>query len=188
MMRWNTFARGAVFAAVVAAGWLPWVVTVGAIVGAWNALVLYLVAALACAVAGMGPPGPRRFSDRRLGGAFGAGLLGCGVAVVATTTTELCLGLAVVLGLARSVFLYRAAPARAVMTEAVLLIGGLWFARFLAGPTLVSTAFAIWGFWLVQSCYFLIAGIRARAPARGDVDPFEHACQRATALLDRAGV
>jgi hypothetical protein len=183
MMRWNTFGRSAVFAALAAAAWLPWVITVGPPIGVWQARALYLVAVLMLAVAGLGPPGRRRFSV-----ALGAGVLGCGLTVVATSTTELCLGLAVILGLARSAFLYRAAPARAVATEAMLLIGGLLFARFLAGPTLIATALALWGFFLVQSCFFLVGGVHARAHEAGHVDPFEHAYQRATALLERRGV
>ena len=59
-------------------------------------------------------------------------------------------------------------PGRAVVLEAILLVGGLLFARFLATGAL-ATAVGVWGFLLVQSCWFLVAGIATRActTARG---------------------
>jgi hypothetical protein len=94
----------------------------------------------------------------------------------------------VILGVARSGFLYRAAPARAVALEVGLLVGGLVFARFLSATALFPTALAFWGFLLVQSLFFLVAGVRARPPGSRGADPFEEAYQRATVLLERMGV
>jgi hypothetical protein len=74
-------------------------------------------------------------------------------------------------------------PRRAGAGELALLLGGLLFARFLAGPSLLSAALALWGFLLMQSFFFLVAGGRSQATAR-DGDPFEQAHRRALALLE----
>ena len=62
--------------------------------------------------------------------------------------------------------------------------GGLVFARFLFGPTVTALVLALWGFFLVQSLYFLLGGKHAPSLARHP-DPFQDAYARATALLDR---
>ena len=180
-MRWNTFARSATFAAVAAAGWVPWALVVAPILGLRNAGTLYLVGLLSCYVAGLSPRGRRRV-------AAVTGLAALALACAAGTIIELSIGLAVLLGITRSGFLFRAAPTRAVLTEAVLLVGGLLFARFLGGPSLASMALAIWGFLLVQSVFFLVAGRRARKLGERQGDGFEEVYRLATALLDRTGV
>jgi hypothetical protein len=181
MMRCNTFARSALFAAVTAAGWLSWVLVAAPIVGIWNARALYLVALTAVYVAGVSPRG-----RRPLPVALVTLVVAAGVALIARTTAELAIGLAAILGIARSGFLYRAAPARAAATEVALLVGGLAFARFLAAVSLPATALALWGFLLVQSLFFLVAGVRTRAVSGSHPDPFEEAQRRALALLERS--
>jgi hypothetical protein len=182
MMRWNTFARSALFAAVAAAAWLPWALVVVPVLGVWHARALYLILATAAYVAGL--------STRRARAVPIAALilmLGGGIAIVATSTTALAVGLAVLLGGARSGVLYRASPVRAVATEALLVVAGLLFARFLGGFGLVATALAIWGFLLVQSVFFLVGGVRLRPIVERGADPFEEAHKRALVLLDRTG-
>ena len=176
-MSWNTFGRSALFAALAAAGWLPWVVVGGPIVGVWNARALYLVATTALYVGGL---------SRRVEGKVGViacvALAGGVVAVFARDTAELGLGLAAILGIARGGYLYRSAPARAAVIEVVLLVGGLCFARFLATTSPFSTAIALWGFLLVQSVFFLIRGAEPRVDRR--TDPFEEAYRGAMGLLE----
>jgi hypothetical protein len=97
---------------------------------------------------------------------------------------ELALCLAALIGAVRSGLLYRARPLRAILTEVALALGGLLFARLLLGPSALAAMLAIWGYFLVQSLFFLIPGAR---PGRGDdpvPDPFERAHARALALLD----
>lgn len=183
MMRCNTFVRSALFAAVATAGWLPWALVAGPIVGGGNARALYLVGSMALYIAGLSPQ-----STRRITVAMVAGLAGCGLALVARTTAELSIGLAAVLGIARSAFLYRTAPTRAVATEVSLLVGGLLFARFLGGSSPPSTGLAIWGFLLVQSLFFLVAGRRTQSVPERHADPFEEAHRRVQALLERTGI
>ena len=183
MMRWNTFARSAVFAAVAAGAWLAWVVVAAPIAGVWNARVLYLIGVTAVYLAGLTPHGTRRLAIALL-----TVLAGAALAVMAHTIAELALGLAAIIGIARSGFFYRSAPARAVAIEGCLLISGLLFARFLAGVALPATALALWGFFLVQSLFFLVGGVRARSARGSHPDPFEEAQRRALALLERTGV
>jgi hypothetical protein len=183
MMRCNTFARSAVFAAGAATAWLPWLLVVAPVAGASTARVCYLVGVTAVYIAGLSPQGRRRITV-----ALAAAIVGAVIAFVAHTTVELAIGLAAIVGVARSGFFYRAAPARAVATEVTLLIGGLLFARFLAGASLPATALSIWGFFLVQSLFFLVAGVRARPASGSHPDPFEEAHRRALALLEQTSV
>ena len=178
-MRCNTFGRSAAFAALAGIGVMPWLLIGGPLLGMRWALTVYLVAlaalsALACA------PSLRR-------GLYAcATVAGLGGAVASTMPTlpELALGLAVLLAIARGVFLYRRRTARAVMLEVALIGGGLLLARFLAGPSLVSIMLAVWGFLLVQSFFFLVPGARVAARAAPQRDPFDAAHERARALLD----
>ena len=178
-MHWNTFARSAAFAAVAGIGALPWLVTVGPFLGTRLALVCYLVALAATYVAGVAP-------SRRRGLWAGAAVfvLGGCLALATRTLPELTIGLGVVVATVRGAFLYRLPPARAVTLEVVLIGGGLLFARYLAGPSLIAVMLAVWGFLLVQSFYFFVGGVRVRAPAAPQRDPFDIAHDRAGALLE----
>jgi len=179
MMRIDSFARSAAFAAVAALGWMPWLIATGPLIGSPAARAIYLVGVTALYAGGLAKSPPRRAMV-----ALVAALAGGVLAIIARGTPELCLALAAVLGVARSGFLHRAAPPRAVAIEAGLLVGGLLFARFLAvGP--LATALALWGFLLVQSCFFLVGGIGPRAADGRHPDPFEDACARATEVLER---
>jgi hypothetical protein len=178
MIRCDGFGRSALFAAGAAAGWLAWAVAAGPVVGVWRALVLYLVATTALYVAAL----PHR--ARRVVIVLGVAIVALSVAACAGTTAGLAIALAAIVGLARSAFFYRAAPARAVLTELLLLVGGLLFARSLAGPSVPSIALALWGFLLVQSLFFLIPGARARSAAQHHPDPFDEAHRRTEALLE----
>jgi len=180
MMRADGFARGTVFAALAAAAWLPWMVVLG---GGGAAFALYLVAITAAYLVGLGPRGAPRLAV-----AAGAALLGGVLAAGVHTPGELALGLGAILATARSAVLHRARPARAIMTEVVLVGGGLLFARALAAPTAFGVMLAVWGFFLVQSTFFLVAGVEPRPVAAARRDPFEEAYARATALLEDEGV
>src|SRR5215470_7733969 len=154
MTRVDGFLRGAVFAAVAAAAYAPWIVTFG---GGRRAFALYLVTLTAGYLFCLGERGTRRLLV-----AGGAALLGCVVAAAAHSITELALGLGVVLATARSAALWRARTARAVVTEVGLVGGGLVFARMLAAPSVFGVMLAVWGFFLVQSLFFLVGGVVVR--------------------------
>jgi hypothetical protein len=183
MMRWDSFGRSAAFAACAALLWIPWLLVVGPVAGPWTARALYLVGATAAYVAGLGGRVARGLPAAVL--AAGAG---CVIAVVARDAATLSVGLAVVLAVARSAFLYRAAPARAVAIETVLAGGGLVFARLLGTRSALGMLLPIWGFFLVQSFFFLVGGVDVRRPASAHPDPFEAARARAMEILERGAL
>jgi hypothetical protein len=178
MMHVDSFGRSALVAAAIAVGWIVWLVVAGPVVGIGAARTLYLIAATALYTGALAASPPRRASTAVVVAAIGALL-----AVVAGGV-DLALGLAIVLGTARSVFIHRAPAARAVVTEGVLVVGGLLFARFLATGTAQPTALALWGFFLVQSCFFLVGGIEVRRMDGRHPDPFEEAVARATEVME----
>jgi hypothetical protein len=181
-MHIRSFGRSAAFAALVALAFFPWLVVVAPVFGLPAARAFYLVAATALYAGGLAQSPARRASVAVL-----VAVAGLVLAVITRGRPELCLALAVLLGTVRSVFLHRAAPARAVATEALLVGGGLVFARFLAGDAPHATSLALWGFFLVQSCFFLVAGVTAATSAGRHPDPFEDAFARASEVMDRRG-
>jgi hypothetical protein len=88
---------------------------------------------------------------------------------------------------ARSGWLFQRARVRAFGLEAVVLAAALAVAGFLSsGAGLLGAALAVWGWFVVQSFYFLVGGLRLR-PTRGRGDSFEAAAARLERLLDGAG-
>jgi hypothetical protein len=170
MMRWDSFGRSAAFAACAALGWMPWIV-----IGGPRAP--YLVGVTSVYVAGLGGPIPAMLTA-----VAGGALLLAGDAAV------LCVGLALALAVARSAFLYRAAPARAVVVETALAGGGLLFARLLGTRSPLGMALAIWAFFLVQSFFFLLPALGVRERTTGHPDPFEEAHARAMEVLERSAL
>jgi len=177
-MRWNTFGTSALFAAIAGCGLMPWLLVGAPLLGVRGALSFYLVTVAAAYVIAIAPSAHRGRQAALLVGGLGAGL-----AVVTHAIPELALGLGVLLALARSGLLYRSASARAVSAEVVLVAGGLLFAGFLVGSSLLSVTVALWGFLLVQSTFFLAGGARPRLPDPPCRDPFDAACERADTLL-----
>jgi len=94
------------------------------------------------------------------------------------------LGAALIVAVVRSGFLYRSSPARAMALEGGLLLSGLLFARALASPTSLGVGLGVWAFFLCQSLFFVAGGVRERAAAEPEVDPFVGARRKALALLE----
>jgi hypothetical protein len=178
-MKWNSFARSLAFAALAGAAWPAFALATGPLIGTRAALSLYLVASAAIYVAGLTP---RRVHG--VGAAILAAMLGAVFAAVARDPGVVALGAAIAVGVCRSGLLYRARVARALVTEATLLGGGLLLARFLAAPGSLGVALALWGFFLVQSGFFLIGGVAERPGETRGLDRFETAHRRALALLE----
>lgn len=180
-MRWNGFARSLLFAAVVAGAFPVFALVVNPVLGRTTALSLYLVGIAVLYVAGLAP--------RRSRGVVAAGIasaLGALVLLLAPSVGTIAVGAALVVGVCRSGVLYRSRRARALVFETLLLAGGLGLARFLAGPDTLQVAFAIWGFFLVQSFFFLLGGVGERSHGAGTagLDPFEVARARAVELME----
>jgi hypothetical protein len=178
-MRWNGFARSLLFAAAVAGAFPVFALVVNPVLGRATALSLYLVGIAVLYVAGLTP--------RRSRGVVAAGIasaLGVLVLLLAPSVGTIAVGAALVVAVCRSGVLYRSRRARALVFETLLLAGGLGLARFLAGPDTLQVAFAIWGFFLVQSFYFVLGGVAERAEPPVGLDPFEVARSRALALME----
>src|SRR5262245_33614164 len=105
MIRCTTFASSLLFGAVAAAAWLPWTLLASPIVGSHTALELYLIGVTVLYVAALSAPGMRAFSAAAI-----SALAAATAALMARSSTELAIGLAAILGIARSGFLYRTAP------------------------------------------------------------------------------
>ena len=178
-MRWNGFARSLLFAAVAAGAFPVFALFANPILGRASGLSLYLLGIAVLYVAGLAP---RR--SRAVAAVGIAAVLGAGVLILAPSAGTIAAGAALVVGVCRSGVLYRSRRARALLTETCLLAGGLGLARFLAGPDTLQMAFAIWGFFLVQSFFFLLGGVAERTEASAGLDPFEVARARAVALME----
>ncbi len=172
-------SRTLAYGVVAALASIPWTMILGPFVGRSWALAGFCLAAAALYAAILAPTRARGAAV-----AAAAGLAAAVVAILATRPSEAILGAALILTVARGGFLYRGKPARTLLIEGILILGGLLFARALAGPTLLGAAFAVWAFFLVQSLFFLAGGVRERESDEPQVDPFERARKRALALME----
>lgn len=178
-MRGNSFLGALALGIVAALGSIPWTMVWGMFFGHFWAAAGYCLAAAVVYVVAIAPSWSRGF---RIGAL--AGLLAVAFGVLAPWPAEAVAGAVLILAVARSGFLYRSKPARALAIEGLLAFGGLLFAYALAGPAPLGTALAIWGFFLVQSLFFVLGGVRARREEEPGVDPFEQARKRALALME----
>ncbi|MEN8182701.1 MAG: hypothetical protein ABFS46_09215 [Myxococcota bacterium] len=180
MMRWNSFGRTLGFGALAAGGllaasFLP--LPTGAALSAW------LVASAVAYGVGLAPSAAGAART-----VLPIGALGLAVWLAAEHVGQAALGAALVVGIGRSLLVYRARPLRGLAVEAVLLGGGLWLARALLDGGLGSAALAVWGFFLVQSLFFWIPGVAEREDSGATADPFERAARRLRRLLEEEPV
>lgn len=180
-MRWNGFGRSIAFAALAAAAWPAFALVLAPIVGGRAAATCYGVAIAALYVFGIAPS-----RGRGVVAAVTATAIALLFAALGREPGAAALGAATAIGVARSGVLYRSRGARAVALEVALLGGGLVLARWLGAPGLVGTALALWSFFLVQSAFFLVGGIRVAVPHPAGGDRFDAARRRALALLEEA--
>jgi len=183
-MRMGTFAGSLVYGFVAALAAVPYLMVTRPLFGTSTALASFYVAA-AVAYVGLIAPGWSR--GVRIG--LLAAALGLGIVLLAPNPTVALAGTLVLVGLMRSGFLFRwKGPARALVIELSVLGGGLALARVLDGEGALGLALAVWGFFLVQSVYFLIGGIGRRGGPVDEVDPFQHAYREANRLMDDLAV
>jgi hypothetical protein len=177
LMRWNSFSGTLVFAALAAVGLPAAVLVLGPGLGAQTAVSLYVVASACLYLVGCAPR--RRWGLAAAIPAAGAGAV---ILLVAPRPEQAAVLSALMIAVCRSGLLYRSRPGRALLAELLLTGIGLAVAHLLWGPGLLSAALALWGYYLVQSVFFLIGGVQARRPSPED-DPFELARSRLLALL-----
>jgi len=192
MVRWDSFGRSLVFAALAAAG-LPVALTfAGALFGGEAAARLYLIGA--ASIYSIGLCADR---SRRLAAFAFAALAGMVLALLPLDLRATAIGAAGIVAFVRGVLLADArtqvprseakpsevAWARALAIEAVFGAAGLAVAAWFARGGLLALCLAIWGYFLVQSGAFLIRGhtLRGGETAR---DPFDRARARLQRLLE----
>jgi len=183
-MRGKTLLGGSLlgslaFAAIAALGSIPWAMIAGPFFGGLWAVAIYCLATVVFYAITIAPTLSRGLA----GGGFAAALA-VFVGLLASWPSEAILGAALTLAMVRSGILYRHHPLRTLLLETALITGGLLAARFVAGPTPLATGLAVWSFFLIQSLFFLAGGITAREPEASTIDPFEHARNRALALME----
>jgi hypothetical protein len=176
-MRWDSFSHSVLFGALAGLGWLG---VVQLPLSAYAAYPPYVIGCVAVYLAGLAPARRRRLAAGSLGAA-----LGFGVFLLVGGVREATLAAAFVLAVVRSGFLYRQGPLRAVVLESALVLGGLSIARVFAGAGAESLAFGVWGFFLVQSLFFLAPGVGHRRGPQESEDPFERARSQLERLLER---
>lgn len=111
-------------------------------------------------------------------------VLGLAIGLLVPSTEAKVVSAAFLLGVLRSGFLYRSRPLRGLAIESVLLSAGFVLAAILDGYGPWNTALAVWGFFLIQSLYFLAGGVEPRVETADDIDPFVKAREEALRLME----
>ena len=177
MLRWNSFPRSVGFAALAALAFPALVAFLGPVIGTGPLTRGSLLGLAAVYVAGLvSDPRVRR---RRL---FAGSTLALGLALLPlslpATAALVVFGVAV----GRTGLTSQRPRARAWVIESCLALGGIGLAAFLFAPGAAGLALAIWGFFLVQSAYFLVGG-RSEHPPAAETDRFEHASRQLERML-----
>jgi hypothetical protein len=176
-MRWDSFGRSLAFAALAAAG-LPVVVTfAGALFGPESAARLYLIAAASTYAVGLSPD-----RSRRVAACAFAAFAGLVLALLPLDLRDTAIGAAGIVAFARGVLLARGSSVRTLLIEVGFGAAGLAIAAWFARGGLLALCLAIWGYFLVQSGYFLI-GARGQG-AEPKRDRFDRARARLQRLLE----
>ena len=173
-----SFSRSLLFAALAGTGVPLFVAGLGPLLGHAFAMQIYLVGSAVAYAASMAPSPRRAAAAAALVATLGLLLL-----ALPLRLPTLAAGAALAVAVCRSGFLHQSGGLRGIALEIVLQGAGLLLAGFLAGGDSVSLAIATWSYFLVQSLFFLVGGIRLRrSEPRGD--PFDEARMRLLALLD----
>jgi len=178
MPRWDSFGRSLVFAALAAAG-LPAAVTfAGTVFGSEEAARLYLIGA--ASIYAIGLCGDR---SRRVAAFVASAFAGMILASLPLDLRATAIGAAGIVAFTRGVLLPESRSLRAFACEAVLAAAGLAAAAWFARGGLLALCLACWGYFLVQSGYFLF-GVNARNGGAPPRDPFDRARARLLRLLE----
>ncbi len=172
----RSFGKGLLFAVIAALAAVTWQVFAGGLIGARLAL-LTGMAGLAVAWLYFIARSPAAGFKVVLVAAPFAGV----VILLAPTVSSAALGLLLLIGVARGLFIDRVPVARGVARELFVGIGSLALASCFVPGGLTGLALATWSVFLVQSLTLLTP---APAPAEAGVaDPFEAARDRAERIL-----
>jgi hypothetical protein len=188
MRWWNRFSTSLLFAILVAGVYPIYIGIAGTLIGRHLAFSVYLLATAAIYLLGIA-------RHPTVGLAAGAAVFGSGVLMIVCGASAVQLGLmtGLLIGVFRSGLLQGGDRAladrfgRHFVREFFFVGGGTAFAIYFANGSHYPGAFALWGFYLVQSGFFLLGGQAARdrsRPASHDgIDDFTRAVKRAREVL-----
>ncbi len=177
-MRARKFSSSLVFAAVAGLAAVPYLLVALPAFGLIRTLAIGSIVSVAAYIVVASPSLVRGLRYGALTLVLGVGLYALAPKVVVVFAS------AILLGIVRSGLLYRAKIARALAIEGMLFLVATSVAQLLAGSTVQSYGLAVWGFFLVESAFFLFEGASSRAGSGSAEDPFERARQEATRLME----
>ena len=177
-MRAGKFSSSLVFAAVAGLAAVPYLLVALPAFGLIRTLAIGSIVSVAAYIVVASPSLVRGLRYGALTLVVGVGLYALVPGVVVLFAS------AILLGIVRSGLLYRAKIARALTIEGMLFVAAMSVAELLSGSTVLSYGLAVWGFFLVESAFFLFEGARPRVESGSAEDPFERARQEATRLLE----
>ncbi len=172
------FSSSLIFAAVAGLAAVPYLLVALPAFGLVRTFSIGAVLLVAAYIVVASPSLVRGLRSGALTLALGVGLYALAPGVVVLFAS------AILLGVVRSGLLYRAKIGRAFAIEAMLFLLATSVAQLLAGSTVQSYGLAVWGFFLVESTFFLFEGARSRAESGSAEDPFERARREATRLME----
>ena len=176
------FFRSLAAAAVLALAAVPWQLVIGPLLGGQAAAILFALVTPPLYLAAVAPS--TRQGARVLMVASVLVAVGLFLGLwVGSAALSLALA-AVALAVGRSVVLRRRPVARALVVEVVLLAVGALVARGMLGDPWLGPALALWGFYLVQSFFFVLASEPRPETDGTRLDPFEKARGRLELLLN----
>ena len=172
------FSSSLIFAAVAGLAAVPYLLVALPAFGLVRTFSIGAVLLVAAYIVVASPSLVRGLRSGALTLALGVGLYALAPGVVVLFAS------AILLGVVRSGLLYRAKIGRAFAIEAMLFLLATSVAQLLAGSTVQSYGLAVWGFFLVESTFFLFEGARSRAESGSAEDPFERVRREATRLME----
>ena len=177
-MRAGKFSSSLVFAAVSGLAAVPYLLVALPGLGFIRTFALGSIVSVAAYIVVVSPSLVRGLRYGALTLVLGAGLYALAPKVAVLFAS------AMLLGIVRSGLLYRAKIGRALAIEGMLFVLATSVAQLLAGSTVQSYGLAVWGFFLVESAFFLFEGASPRAVSGSAEDPFERARREATRLME----
>jgi hypothetical protein len=119
----------------------------------------------------------------RVASAFLAAVFVVPTALLSSGIATVAMGAALAVAIVRTRLLGSTRLPRAIALEVMLAALGFAFVTALGGPGWVAISLAIWGWFLVQSLYFLAAGL-GEPLAETEVDPFDLATREVARILE----
>lgn len=178
-MSWRSFGGSLLFAGAAGLASYPLALLLTPFFGWWGAPALVFTVWIVLYTAGLvRGPGHRALAA--------VALLSLALVLNAVDASfqSVAVALGAALGVTRSGFVFRTRPLRGFAIELAIGAAALGMLVFFGGSGPGATALGVWGYFLIQSGYFLVGGRRARDAADAALDPFEEARRQAERILE----